>query len=67
MANFRVGRSVGRFIGRFLLLDPDLLRFQTREPFDSRQAMATAEFQTPRPVSVGSWKAFRHERIVGPS
>jgi len=37
-ANFRVGRSVGRFIGRFLLLDADRLRCQAREPFYIRQA-----------------------------
>jgi hypothetical protein len=38
VANFRVGRSVGRFIGRFLLLDDDRLRSQAREPFYIRQA-----------------------------
>ena len=37
-AIFRVGRSVGRFIGRFLLLDADRLRSQAREPFSTRQA-----------------------------
>jgi hypothetical protein len=33
-----VGRSVGRFIGRFLLLDADRLRSQAREPFCIGQA-----------------------------
>jgi hypothetical protein len=37
-AIFCVGRSVGRFIGRFLLLDADRLRYQAREPFCIRQA-----------------------------
>ena len=40
-AIFRVGRSVGRSVGRFLLLDADRLRSQAREPFDSRQAPNT--------------------------
>jgi hypothetical protein len=38
VANFRVGRSVGRFIGRFLPLDADRLQSQARKPFDIRQA-----------------------------
>jgi hypothetical protein len=38
VANFRVGRSVGRFIGRFLPLNADRLRSQAREPFDIHQA-----------------------------
>jgi hypothetical protein len=37
-ANFCVGRSVGRFIVRLLLLDANRLRSQAREPFDIRQA-----------------------------
>jgi hypothetical protein len=40
-ANFCVGRSVGRFIGRLFLLNANRLRSWAREAFDIRQAPKT--------------------------